>query len=274
MKKIVMALLEESFPEDAFQFVQELHGRAPVQLTAAFVAESPIVTAWAVTGMPPDPLWLSPVAEADPDAYAQTKQLLGERCAAHGIPVQVHGRSPHGDIAQLRKESRFCDLLVVSHGLFFDASFSGIEWDHFASTVQELECPVVVVPAGFRFPQQNIIAYDGSASSVFALRQFYSVLPELSANPTFLVYGNDADDREVPDLALLEELARPHFPQLSITKLPGDPKTAILGRVGREEQPILVLGALGHRGLSRIFHRSFSYRHLLDQKVPVFIAHT
>ncbi|TCZ73347.1 hypothetical protein [Flaviaesturariibacter aridisoli] len=272
MKKILAALSEEIFPENVFQFLAELHRRAPIQLTIVFIAPS-IISSWPVTGVPPDPVWFPAVEEVDPVLAAQTRRQVSERCLALNISFRMHERTGDGDIGQLRKESRFADLLIADHALFFGSTHPGFEWDHFARTVRELECPVIVLPEVRRFPKQNIIAYDGSASSVYALKQFYSVLPELAENSTYLVYTKDEPGNRIPDLDFIEELAAPHFRDLAITKLTGTRPQTFPEWMNQHSGPMLVCGALGRNAFSRLFHRSFSYQHLVEQKVPVFIAH-
>ena len=39
------------------------------------------------------------------------------------------------------------------------------------------ECPVLVVPEKFDFPESNILAFDGSESSVYAIKQFVYMFP-------------------------------------------------------------------------------------------------
>ncbi|GAB4092543.1 hypothetical protein [Flaviaesturariibacter terrae] len=273
MKKIVAALSEETFPENVFRFISDLQQEGPLQVTFVYVSEDPIITAWSVTGMPPDPMWFPVLEERDPQLLAQTRRQLVERCAAQHISYRIREQGDEGSVAQLKKESRFADLLVVGHDLFFGSPVGGMDWDHFARTVRELECPTIVLPDDYQFPKQNIIAYDGSSSSVFALKQFYTVLPELSTHPTYLVYRQGKKDEGIPDRNYIEELASPHFPDLVITELTGSDPDAFSNWVGQYASPLIICGALGRGALSRLFHKSFSYQHLADQRVPVFIAH-
>ena len=77
--------------------------------------------------------------------------------------------------------------------------------------LHDIECPAVVVPENFDFPENNILAYDGSESSVFAIKQFAYLFPELASNNTILVFAKSKEVEELPDQDYIEELAARHY---------------------------------------------------------------
>ena len=85
-------------------------------------------------------------------------------------------------------------------------------------TLQHTECPVMVVPEKFHFPSLNLLAYDGSTSSVFAIKQFAYLFPDLCDNKTILVYAAE-ETEDIPAEVNIEELAASHFSNLAITVL-------------------------------------------------------
>ena len=94
-------------------------------------------------------------------------------------------------IPELTKETRFADLLIIGSEIFFKNISDNDSNIFLKHTLQHTECPVMVVPEKFYFPSQNILAYDGSASSVFAIKQFAYLFPDLCDNKTILVYATE-----------------------------------------------------------------------------------
>jgi len=66
----------------------------------------------------------------------------------------------------------------------------------------------------FNFPKSNILSYDVSESSVFAIKQFAYLFPEFVKNPTLLVYAKNEREEEIPNMEYIEELVTRHFPDL------------------------------------------------------------
>ena len=137
--------------------------------------------------------------------------------------------------------------------------------------LQHTECPVLVVPENFYFPSQNILAYDGSASSVFAIKQFAYLFPDLCDNKTILVYAAE-ETEDIPAHVNIEELAASHFSNLAITVLDGGKKD-FSEWVLKYENPILVSGSFGRSGFSSLFTKNFVINIIDAHKTPVFIAH-
>jgi nucleotide-binding universal stress UspA family protein len=136
-----------------------------------------------------------------------------------------------------------------------------------------IECAVLIVPERFDFPSRNVLAYDGSKESVYAIKQFAYLFPELTDAETLLVYANDDAEKDFPDKAQIEELAARHFPKLSMFKLDINPKRFFTLWASEEKSAMLVSGSYGHSGLSQLFKQSFVKDVITDHKVPVFIAH-
>jgi hypothetical protein len=140
-------------------------------------------------------------------------------------------------------------------------------------TLHGAECPVLVVPEKFRFPVNNILCYDGSESSVYAIKQFAYLFPEMSQNPTILIYAKGNADTEFPDEVNMEELVARHFPQLTITMLDLEPGKDLRAWLAEKEAAIVVSGSFGRSLLSRLFKKSFAAGLINDHRLPVFIAH-
>jgi hypothetical protein len=144
--------------------------------------------------------------------------------------------------------------------------------DYLMNAVHKAECPVLLVPEYFMFPQSNILAYDGSDSSIFAIKQFYYTFPELCDNATLLVYCEEKGE-VIPEKENMYELASQHFSNLQILKLDGDPKKSFNKWILEKKNSILVSGAFGRSTLSQTFRKSFVSEIVKEHQLPVFIAH-
>jgi hypothetical protein len=138
--------------------------------------------------------------------------------------------------------------------------------------IHNSECPVLVVPEQYEFPQKNILAYDGSASSVYAIKQFAYLFPELADNKTVLLYAKDEDEPSFPDEHNIEELCSRHFSDLTLFKLGIDPHKYFGLWAGEKQRSIIVSGAYGRSSFSMMFRKSFVSDVIRDHKLPVFIA--
>jgi nucleotide-binding universal stress UspA family protein len=139
--------------------------------------------------------------------------------------------------------------------------------------LNDVACPVLVVPEKFEFPESIILAYDGSDSSVYAIKQFAYLFPELCNREVLLVYASDERVKKLPDKVLIEELAARHFTKLSLLKLDIDPEKFSNTWLLEKKSAMIVSGSFGRSGLSQLFKKSFVTAVIRDHRLPVFIAH-
>ena len=119
----------------------------------------------------------------------------------------------------------------------------------------------------------NILAYDGSASSVYAIKQFSTLFPAWRGNKTHIVYAS-VKGKEIPDRIYIEELAVRHFPNLIIDALQMDARKYFNTWLTDQPRSILVTGAYGRSSLSESLKNSFVAEIVMEHKIPVFVAHS
>jgi nucleotide-binding universal stress UspA family protein len=176
-------------------------------------------------------------------------------------------------LSEIEHETRFADLLILSGERFYE-TIGGSNTEYLADALKAAECPVLVVPETCELPLRNILAYDGSASSVFAIKQFAYVLPELCQNETLLVYVATNDEEALPDEAAIEELAGQHFKNLQLLKLNVTTKKEFATWIEANSNAMLVSGSYGRSFFSQLVRRSFVTDVIARHKLPVFITHT
>jgi hypothetical protein len=274
MKKILLAFSGRHFSRGAIEFAEKLNEKTPILLTGAFLSHvdyANLLSYWG--GGSAGPLFI-PIAEGeDSDAVQENIKRFESYCLKNGIEYRVHKDFDDFALPELKKESRFADLLIISGETFYKNPGTDEPSEYLKEMLHGVECSVVVVPEEMQFPDTNILAYDGSAHSVFAIKQFAYLFPELTGNATVLIYANEKDNEELPDEANIEELATRHFSDLVVSRIHADPKNFFNSWLLEKKNSILVSGAFGRSGVSRLFRKSFVTEIIKKHNLPVFISH-
>ncbi|MFC0775015.1 hypothetical protein [Terrimonas alba] len=274
MKKILLAFDGSNFSKGVLDYTRVLNEKNPILLIGAFLPQVNYVSLFSNSASGMGGPWVAPSFEGEnAEAIQKNIEHFESFCSRNQIEFRVHKDFNDFALPELKKETRFADLLVISSETFY-GNIETIEPDIYLKEVlYNLECPVVLTPENFEFPTCNILAYDGSESSVYAIKQFAYLFPELIDNKTILIYAKEKGGEEFPDEANIEELAARHFSDLTLTRLESDPEKYFNTWLMEHGNSILVSGAFGRSGISRLFHKSFVSGIISDHKIPVFIAH-
>jgi hypothetical protein len=269
MKKILLAFDGDNFSEGAFEFASSLNKKEKILLTGVFISQVDARNLWAYSvGVPPA---VVPVLEEDTAIETKNIELFTDLCSLNRIACKVHQDYYGFAIPELKRETKFADVLLIGSETFYHNLGSGLN-DYLMNALHGSECPVVLIPENFIFPQSNILAYDGSDSSIYAIKQFAYLFPELCDNPTLLVYCEE-EDEEIPEKDNMYELASQHFSNLHILKLNGDPKRSFRNWISEQNNALLISGAFSRSPLSQLFRKSFVSDIIKEHRLPVFVAH-
>jgi hypothetical protein len=272
MKKVLLASDCTQFSEGAFEFARRMNEREKILLTGAFLPHIVYSTLWSYAG---DKGSLMPFPEGEEKEAAERNIAHFEiLCRKHDIDFTVHRQFYDFALPEFKTETRFADLAILSSEVFYGTHGTVESSEYLKDALHEAECPAVIVPEKFTFPQSNILAYDGSASSVFAIKQFAYLFPELCDNKTWLVTIDDDNKEGLPYEQNIEELAGRHFSYISMVKLNLDAEQHFSDWIAVEKmKPILVAGAFGRPFVSRMLKKSFVNEIIAQHKYPVFISH-
>ncbi|MGZ5133860.1 MAG: universal stress protein [Flavitalea sp.] len=273
MKKILIAFDGTQFSDGAFEFAKKLNELQPILLTGVFIPQVSYANLWSYGSEIAGPLYGPLVMEDDKELIEKNIIRFQSLCQKNNIVFKVHKDFNDFALPELKKETRFADLLIISSEKFFE-DFNGPDAiEYMKDAIHQAECPVIVIPEKYTFPTQNIIAYDGSPSSIHALKQFAYLFPELSRNETLLVYSKSENDLKIPNENYIEELAAQHYNKLSLLKLEVNPRKYFNSWLKDENNPIVICGSYGRSSFSQMFKKSFVAEVITDQQLPVFIAH-
>jgi hypothetical protein len=270
MKKILLTFDGCNFSKGSFEFVRRLNELSPVLVTGIFIPQVDYSNLWSYSSASTGTGGITvPLSEEEETAAIDKNISYFEKlCQSNGINYRVHKNLFDFALPELKNETRFADILIISSEMFYNDQF-----DYVQDVLQASECPVLVVPEKYNFPDNNILAYDGSNDSVFAIKQFAYIFPELAKNPTLLVHAEDNKEERLPAMNYMIELATQHFKILDFHKLKIDPKKNFKTWLEEKQNILLVSGSFGRSGISQLFRRSFVYDIIQEQKFPVFISH-
>lgn len=272
MKKILLAFECTSFYENAFNFALHCHRHQPVHLEGMFVSQADNAGLWKyATGMAGP--GFAPFIEKD-EAVLTKKNIrrFEQLCRQHHIEYEIASDIDDSLLSGLRNKTRFADLLILSSASFENSNVSPSADEFIKNVLHASECPVIVLPKQIDFPQKNVLAYDGSESSVYAIKQFAYLMPFLCQQETVLVYLNEGAE-PFPFKQEIETLLQHHFKHSSLLELDVQTVDQFGLWMSENKNALLVSGSYGRSFLSEMIWKSFIHDVLKDQKVPLFITH-
>lgn len=273
MKKVLVVFDGAHFPTTTLDFALKLNEESPILLTGIFLPSVDYAEAMSYYyyGTAVAPLYMDEY-EDDVVAIKNNIDEFEDFCRSHHIRYRVHKDIKKKVVKELQSETRYADLLILSSTHFYENLGEMTQEEYLTDTLHKAECPVLLLPADATMPRSVILAYDGSASSMHAIKQFIYLMPQFTDMETLVMYaGDEAED--VPFADLIKEYAAHHFNKLGYYKLTADPKKYFMTWIENKGASLLVSGSFGRSLFSELFHKNFLRDVIKEQKVPIFIAH-
>ena len=273
MKKLIIALDGQHFPKGAFEFVKSINVKTKILLAGVFLSPvdySKLLAYTGLDGMTMIPEWL--IKNDDDVLVNKNISSFKEACIAAGIEFRIHKDTDLMALASLIEETRFADALLVSSDLFYANVAKNQPNFYLEEVLKKAECPVMLVPENYEEPNQVILAYDGNESSVFAIKQFAYVFPELAEKETILLSIIHQED-ELPEYSMITELLSSHYPDLKIQTLHLKHKRDFTEWMTNKPNNFIVMGAFSRSIFSQLFKKSFASDVIHEIKMPLFISH-
>jgi hypothetical protein len=272
MKKILLAFDGAQFSEGAFDFARKMNETSPVLISGIFLPQIDYSALWSYSAGVGAGMVIPTLEEHDAVVIEKNIDRFKSLCVANNIEFRVHKDFEDFALPALKRETRFADLLILGSESFYKNVGISDPNSYLKDAIHNAECPVLVVPEKFDFPERNILTYDGSGSSVYAIKQFTYLFPELTGNNTVLLYAEGGDEIAFPEEENIKELCARHFPNLTLFKLGLDPKKYFGLWSSEKTGAILVSGAYGRSSFSLALRKSFVSEVIRNHRLPVFIA--
>lgn len=176
-------------------------------------------------------------------------------------------------MSEILAETRFADLLIVDPETSFTKSDRHIPGRFVKDVLDSAECPVLIAPYSFDAIEEIVLFYNGTASSVFAIKQFTSLFPGLTNKKVFVVNVRQDDVPAIEDQFKMKEWLKAHYNNVEFVLLKGDASDQIFGYLLERKSAIVVMGAYGRNMVSRFFKPSHAKLVVKTINLPIFIAH-
>ena len=257
MKKILLAFDGIHFSEGAFEFARRMNEQSPVLLTGVFLPQIDYANLWSYTVGTAGNIVIPLLEDEDAEAVQKNIARFEFLCRNNNIDYRVHKNFFDFALPGLKKETRFADLLIIGSESFYENLGINQSNESIKDALHAAECPVLVVPEKCQSPGSNILTYNGSDDSVYAIKQFAYLFPELCGNSTLLVYAKEETGKKIPDEIYIEELTARHFPNLTLMKLPVNPMKFFDTWAKEIKTSILISGAFSRSAFSQMFRKNF-----------------
>jgi len=197
----------------------------------------------------------------------QARVVLAESGLKYALSEEEH------TLSELLKQSAFADLVLMdarislSDMLYFPLNVS------FKDLLADAHCPVIVLRDNPGPIEKVMLAYDGSYSSIYAIKLFSYLFPQWRSLPTYLVTVQSGERQLTNDDQLKEWWTR-HFDRLELSTVPGKPSDTLPDIVNKQPgHTIVVMGAYGRTAVSRLFRQSLSNTILQKTNASLFVTH-
>lgn len=199
-------------------------------------------------------------------------KMFKEGCILREVCFDVH-HDKGVPAKELIRESRFADLMVVDAETSFNKVYEGTPTGFVREVMRHAECPVVIVPGNFNAIDEIVFTYDGSASSVFAIKQFTYLFPQYYNRKITILQVNESGVWEEPDRVQFREWLQDHYTDLHFEAMKGKPDDTLFSKLFNRKNMFLVMGAYGRNAISQFFKQSSADLLIRTVEQPIFIAH-
>jgi hypothetical protein len=161
----------------------------------------------------------------------------------------------------------------VDPEMSFGGTGGGMPTRFIKEVLAKSECPVVIAPFSFYGIDEVLFAYDGSASSVFAIKQFIYLFPELADKKVTILQVLENDNETIVEKEKIGELLQQHYSNIGFQSLHGKAGDELFGHLIKKKNVFVVMGAFGRGMFSGFFKHSTGELIIKTINLPVFIAH-
>jgi nucleotide-binding universal stress UspA family protein len=200
-------------------------------------------------------------------------KLFHQVCNDKGVKHKVH-LDKGVPLQDVLRESAFADMMIIdSHTSFFSLGDSAPN-PFLKDVLVDSHCPVLIVPHQYNYFDNATLCYDGSPSSVYAVKMFSYLFPGADSIKTTVVSVTEKTGNHIKDGTNFKDLLHTRFSNLEFEVLQGNVGDELLSYLkNKDGNFIVVMGAYGRNAFSRLLHQSISNRVIKELNVPVFIAH-
>jgi nucleotide-binding universal stress UspA family protein len=210
--------------------------------------------------------------EQDDQKRKESVSYFEEMARENNLNYTIH-HDRNMPFNELNEESKYADLLIIESNETM-AYYSENTPTHFIKNLlQEVHCPVLIVPGEYKTINKVVFLYDGGPYSTTAIKMFSYLFPVYcEVGVEVLTVKSKKQDKHVLNNHLLKEYMKKHFPNTIYTVLNGLPDVEIINYLKyKQENEFIVLGAYNRGILSRIIRPSIIEALMKEIRSPLFI---
>lgn len=272
LKRVLVALGGSEYMDSAMAEAAQLARRNGAEIIGLAVMDETLV----------DPVQAAPIgggaAAADLREERTRKVREGMQAAVERFDAFLARSGLPGRALQIEGDAqeavtdaiRLSDIAIIGIRHAFDYGTIAHEDDFIARVATASNRPVIAMPHGARPVSKVLAAYDGSNAAADALRSFATLNAFDPSLIRIVRCGEDGEDGK-RDLAEARSYLELHGYTVETLTLDGPPSTAILEHASIMEADLVVMGAVGRRGLSRLLAGDTASSLLKTSSVPLFL---
>ncbi|MDB5246683.1 MAG: universal stress protein [Segetibacter sp.] len=278
MNKVIAAVDALKLSESTIDYATYLAQEFDSHIVAAFLEdmvyhERPIHTgdAFVITNS----LQIDTAIKKEEQTRAASRKKLQAKFNAEGVHYNIHTNKVLA-LESLIKESHYADLILIDENENFSNCDPSKPSQFIRSVLSDADCPVMVVPREFKQVEKFVFAYDGSPSSVYAIRQFSYLFPDTEKQELeILMITNNNHTNNLPEQHLLKELLKRKYASVIQTIIKSNnTNDALINHLKSENKNcMLILGAYQRSTFSRWLNQSIADVLISELEIPLFIAH-
>lgn len=205
------------------------------------------------------------IAEENAALTESQARLFADECRSAKVDFFIE---PRANVSQatIIELSTFADcILVDAHEDFRE--------HHISDLLRHAHCPLYLLSKDAAGIQHVIFAYDGSPSSMYAIKMYSYLFPAFRDLKTYLVYVNADSKTALPNQEPVTRWLAAYYGNLEIKMLRGDVDETLAGFAESLPHALVVMGSYGRNNLSRLFHKSSAQNIIEHGKSSVFMTH-
>lgn len=196
-----------------------------------------------------------------------------EMCKQYCLDCEV-ALVPAHRVDEIMKQSRYADLLLIDPSMNYGGETEQAPSSFVRQILSRAECPVVLAPDEISKIDEVVFCYDGSASSIYAIKQFTYLFAWFRTTKIVLLQVNGSAQAIVagPDTGMVAWL-NDHYDDIDFQILRGRASDSLFKYLLRKKNHFVVMGAYGRSLLSQFFKHSAANIIIRTIDIPLFITH-
>ncbi|QEC66250.1 universal stress protein [Panacibacter ginsenosidivorans] len=277
MKKIITAFDGLKYSKCAESYALFLAKQTNAHMVGVFM-DDPIYTSYKISDVMVKGNVSNELIKEHEDKDKATRKLATDNfeksCQKEKLEYSIH-HDKNIALIGLLHESIYADLLVIDSKETLTHYTEKIPTRFIRELLTDVQCPTLIVPQRYKPIQKLILLYDGSPSSVYAIKMFSYLLPQMKHLDTEVLSVNPTDSyMHLKDNKLIKEFLKRHFPKAKFIVTRGLVEDEIIKYLKNDQaNALVIMGAYRRGAVSRWFRESMADVLMKEVKLPLFIAH-